>query len=58
MVKYYSTEGYYKAETFAIIVSDTEEKIIELTDYKIPVPNTHTNSIFYLIYKFILKLLC
>ena len=53
-----STEGYYKAETFAIIVSDTEEKIIELTDYKIPVPNTHTNSIFYLIYKFILKLLC
>ena len=53
-----STEGYYKAESFAIIVSDTEEKTIELIDYKIPVPNTHINDIFYLIYKFILKLLC
>ncbi len=50
-----SSNGYEKVEPFTITIEDEEEKTIELIDYKIPIPNTHTeknNLLFYLI-KFI-----
>lgn len=34
-------EGYKKVEPFKIEVKNNEEEIIELKDYKIPVPDTH-----------------
>lgn len=44
-----TTEGYQKIENFNIIVKDTKEEIIRLTDYKIPVPNTSSNFIVYIL---------
>ena len=37
-----STNGYSKVDPFTINVDNEEEEIIELKDYKIPVPNTKT----------------
>ena len=44
-----TTEGYQKVDDIILKVSNTEEEIITLTDYKIKVPNTSTNFITYLI---------
>ena len=54
-----STSGYNKVEPFTINVNDTEEEIIELKDYKIPVPNTHTTqkSLLLIIIKILIILL-
>ena len=49
-----STEGYQKVEPFNIIVNENDEEIIELKDYKIPVPNTSSKKISIL---FIISLL-
>lgn len=38
-----STKGYNKVEPFKINIDNMEDELIELKDYKIPVPNTHTN---------------
>ncbi len=34
-------DGYEKIDSFEVEVKDTNEEIIELKDYKIPVPDTH-----------------
>lgn len=39
-----STEGYTKVEPINLKVDNEEEEIIELKDYRIAVPNTHTES--------------
>ena len=54
-----TTEGYEILNPFQLIIKDNEPKIIELYDYKIPVPNTSTkdNQIKYLII-WIILLLC
>ena len=39
-----STTGYSKVDPFEISITDNKEEIIELKDYKIPVPNTHINK--------------
>ena len=39
-----STEGYNKVEPFYITINDNEDELIELKDYKIPVPDTHKNK--------------
>ena len=54
-----STSGYNKVEPFTIDINDTEEEIIELKDYKIPVPNTHTTqrSLLLIIIKILIILL-
>lgn len=36
-----SKDGYKKIEPFKVDIQNTEEEIIELKDYKIPVPDTH-----------------
>lgn len=51
-----TTEGYQKVDDITISVKDLKEEIISLTDYKIKVPNTHTN-IFIRIINIIIKLL-
>ena len=38
-----STKGYNKVAPFKIVVENNKEELIELKDYKIPVPNTKTN---------------
>ncbi len=38
-----TTTGYQKVNPFEIIINNTDEETIELKDFKIPVPNTHTN---------------
>lgn len=43
-----TTTGYQKIEPFFIEVKDNIEETIELTDYKIPVPNTEKNKINFL----------
>ena len=45
-----STKNYQKVEPFNIEVNDEIEETIELKDYKIPVPNTHTNIITKLLF--------
>ena len=52
-----TTEGYQKIDPLKIIVEDEEDEIIELKDYKIPVPDTHTNSYLNIIL-FIISLIC
>ena len=52
-----STKGYYKTGPIYLDVLDNETKKIELKDYKIPVPNTHTdNNLLFII--FMILLLC
>ena len=52
-----STKGYYKTGPIYLDVLDNETKKIELKDYKIPVPNTHTDNNFLFII-FMILLLC
>ena len=51
-----STPGYKKVESFIIDVSNTEDEVIELKDYKIPVPNTHTNYLILILHILLLIL--
>jgi len=39
-----STGGYNKVSPFKITVIDTKDEFINLKDYKIPVPDTHTEN--------------
>ena len=39
-----TTTGYQKIEPFNIEIKNNEDEIIELTDYKIKVPNTSKNK--------------
>ena len=52
-----SKDGYYKVEDFLIDITSSDKQIYNLTDYKIKVPNTSSNSIIYNILEFIC-LLC
>ena len=54
-----TTEGYQKVDDIILKVSNTEEEIITLTDYKIKVPNTNSTflTIIINIIKNLLKLL-
>ena len=52
-----SKDGYYKVEDFIIDITAPDKQIYNLTDYKIKVPNTKHNNIFYKILEFI-YLLC
>ena len=52
-----STNGYKKVDPFTINVDKDDEEIIELKDYKIPVPNTHTTKKINIIYIIIALLL-
>lgn len=51
-----TTEGYELLEPFTIVVRDTQEEIIQLRDWEIPVPNTYleintpVNILFYLLW--------
>ena len=50
-----STKGYYKTGPIYLDVLDNETKKIELKDYKIPVPNTHTdNNLLFIIFMILL----
>ena len=57
LIQMNTTEGYEKADILTIDVYDNKEEKIELRDWKIPVPNTHTEEninlfhiIFYLLW--------
>ena len=39
-----TTEGYELLKPFLLIVHNSEKEILELKDYKIPVPNTSTKD--------------
>ena len=51
-----TTDGYHKVEDIKVSVTDTEDEIITLTDYKIKVPNTNTNIILTIL-EFLINLL-
>lgn len=56
-----TTEGYHKVEPFKINVEDIEDEVIELKDYKIPVPDTNTNILLQMllsIFKCLLIIIC
>lgn len=55
-----TTTGYQKIEPFIIEIKDNIEEKIELTDYKIQVPNTSKNkiSIFKILYSILINMLC
>ena len=52
-----TTEGYSKIDPMLIKITDDKEEIIELKDYKIAVPNTHTENIWYLILQLLLQII-
>ncbi len=51
-----TTNGYHKVKDFSISITNSEDEIINLVDYKIKVPNTKTNLFTYLI-NIIIKIL-
>lgn len=54
-----TTKGYSSVDPFTIIVDNELEEVIELKDYKIPVPNTKSLiSILGLVFRFICILTC
>lgn len=56
-----TTPGYNKIDPFKININNDIEETIELKDYKIPVPNTHTNksrTLILLILQLISLLIC
>lgn len=56
-----TTNGYQKIEPFKIRVENTEDEVIELKDYKIPVPDTHTNilsQLLIVILQILLVIIC
>lgn len=52
-----TTTGYQKIDPFIINITNQENELIELTDYKIPIPNTSKNNLLNTILLFILNLL-
>lgn len=44
-----TTKGYHKVKDIKIEITNTEDELINLVDYKIKVPNTKTNFIIYII---------
>lgn len=54
-----TTKGYQKVEPFKLNINDSKDELINLKDYKIPVPDTSTNCIKnFLILIFQLLLIC
>ena len=55
-----TTTGYQKIEPFFIEIKDNIEETIELTDYKIPIPNTSKNKldIIKILKSILINLLC
>ena len=53
-----TTQGYKKTEPLTIDIINSEDINIQLKDYKIPVPDTHTNNILEIILTILLTLLC
>ncbi|MBP5678795.1 MAG: Cys-Gln thioester bond-forming surface protein [Bacilli bacterium] len=53
-----TTEGYALLEPFTIIIENSEEEIISLHDFKIPVPDTSSISILQYILHTIVMILC
>jgi len=51
-----STKGYQKVDPISITIDNTDSELIELKDLKIPVPDTHTESILLLIIKLFIDL--
>lgn len=58
LVQLNTTNGYQKLEPFIIKVTNNEDETIELKDYRIPVPNTHTNNYLLLFVIRLLLLIC
>lgn len=59
IVQINSTEGYKIVAPFNIEAKDEEDKIIELKDYKIPVPDTKTKrNLIELIFRFLYIIIC
>lgn len=58
LIQLNSTNGYQKIDPFIIKVTNNEDETIELKDYKIPVPNTHTNNSLILYLIRLLLLIC
>ena len=58
LVQLNTTNGYQKLDPFIIKVTNNEDETIELKDYRIPVPNTHTNSYLLLYIIRLLLLIC
>ena len=58
LIQLNSTNGYQKIDPFIIKVTNNEDETIELKDYKIPVPNTHTNNNLLLYIIRLLLLIC
>lgn len=58
LVQLNTTNGYQKLEPFIIKVTNNEDETIELKDYRIPVPNTHTNNYLLLFIIRLLLLIC
>lgn len=52
-----TTEGYSKIDPMLIKITDDKEEIIELKDYKIAVPNTHTENFWYFIIQLLLQII-
>ena len=49
--------GYYKADSFTININNQETEEINLKDLRIPVPNTHTESIIIRIIKILINVI-
>lgn len=58
LVQLNTTNGYQKIDPFIIKVTNNEDETIELKDYRIPVPNTRTNSYLLLYIIRLLLLIC
>ena len=60
IVQVNTTVGYQKVDSFPLIVDNTEDKNINLIDYKIKVPNTHKENGFIILslIKFLILILC
>ncbi len=58
LVQLNTTNGYQKLEPFIIKVTNNEDETIELKDYRITVPNTHTNNYLLLFVIRLLLLIC
>ena len=58
LVQLNTTNGYQKLDPFIIKVTNNEDETIELKDYRIPVPNTHTNNYLLLYIIRLLLLIC
>jgi len=53
-----TTSGYSKIEPLIIDVNNNDDINLNLKDYHIPVPDTHTNNIISIIIKLLLSIIC